>query len=81
MEAFGSLTQLVAAHGVYPYYIETRGFVLFRMGRLDEALQLIRRAVARIPNDPDTQRDLKEVEAAIRLRRGVAAAASGAATK
>jgi len=49
-----------------PTYVETRGYVLFRLGRVHEALDLIRKASVKIPDDVDTQRDLKEVEAAAR---------------
>jgi len=64
-----------------PYYLETRGYVLFRLGRLDEAADLIRRAMAKVPNDPDGQRDLKEVEEAIRLRRRSPVSPSGGARR
>jgi len=47
-----------------PAFLETRGYILFRMGRLDEALDLIRKASLKLPDDVETQEDLKEVEAA-----------------
>ena len=53
-----------------PAYLETRGYVLYRLGRHQKAVELLRRAAAEMPNDAQTQDDLKEVEAAInRLRR------------
>lgn len=44
---------------------ETRGYVLFRLGELDEALRILRRVAPQLPNDLDAQRDLKEVEEAV----------------
>lgn len=51
-----------------PAFLGTRAYVLYKLGRLSEALPLMRSAAAKLPNDPDTQNDLKEIEEAVRLQ-------------
>jgi Flp pilus assembly protein TadD len=64
-----------------PYYLETRGYVLYRLGRVDEGHALIKQSLAKIPDDPDSLNDLKEVEDAMRVRRRPAALPAAPARK
>jgi len=57
-----------------PNIWETRGYILFRLGRTEQGLELIRRALVKLPDDLDTQRDLKEAEAAVASHRLTSAA-------
>jgi tetratricopeptide (TPR) repeat protein len=50
-------------------YLETKGYVLYKLGRVSEGYELIRRADIMQPNHPDTQADLREVQAALARRR------------
>jgi len=43
---------------------DTKGWILYRMGKPKEALPLIREAAARIPDDPDILEHLKEMQKA-----------------
>ena len=49
-------------------FIETKGYVLYKLGRLSEAVELLRSVVPKLPDDKESQDDLKEVEQAIRAR-------------
>lgn len=60
-----------------PNILETRGYILFRLGKTEQGLELIRKAAVKLPDDVDTQRDLKEVETATASRRVKSAAVRG----
>lgn len=44
-------------------YKDTKGWILYRMGRQDEAFLLIKEAAARLPSNPEIQDHLKQIQA------------------
>lgn len=49
-------------------YKDTKAWILYRMGRQDEALRLIREAAARLPDNPEIRDHLKIIQATGQVR-------------
>jgi len=50
--ANGEVDRLIALHPADPYYLELKGQILLESGHAKEALPVLRKAVARAPNEP-----------------------------
>lgn len=75
-----ALTLIDRALRLKPTFLEaqgTRGYILFKLGRLSEALPILRKNAVDLPGNIDAQNDLKEAEQASRFRTGKPAASTG----
>ena len=75
-----ALTLIDRALRIKPTFLEaqgTRGYILFKLGRVSEALPILRKNAIDLPDNVDAQNDLKEAEQASRFRTGKPAASAG----
>jgi hypothetical protein len=64
-EALALVNKALAMRPDEPNYLDTKGCVLFRMGKLGEAKTLIAQAQGKLPGDPDIEAHLAKVTKAI----------------
>ena len=67
-EALSLIDKALAADPDNPMFKDTKGWILYKQGKLDAALPLITEAANAQPGDPDVQKHLVEVQRALKVK-------------